>query len=502
MSHNYGSTTYTPPRVITPEERQRQEMEEAIRRAMEEARRRYEEELGRLRNQHATERGQLQTAINRLQSQYADAISQHQQKMRKLREECDKNLQDAMKKAEQKRQQDRIHIEKELNDAINAVNANIDDLRQDTANALEIVTQNINQLQKDTANAFKNQQQQINNIVAQIQGDKDRARQTKNELIAAYQEQLGIVKIKNHQKYAPGKLNAIQARLNGIDALSDEAACAILNTIFNDLLTLDTDIENAKMEYEAKHLITIKAAEDVLARMHENRKTISLTDGNNEPLKDDKGEIVRLELDFWTEGEYGELEKELEGIKKQITDGLNDPKYTTEDLDKALNRIMQINQRQMELVVSSIEKGNASQIRAEMADAVVEHLEGQRFEVIERGYENNDARNAYVIKFDDGTSKIIVIINPESNTVNHVVIGTVETDLSEPDLIEQGREINDVLSEAGIGTDGGVCNPRDATVEDALKSMYDIDIVKQNIPKETKERARLRDIRIERKNNK
>ena len=122
---------------------------------------------------------------------------------------------------------------------------------------------------------------------------------------------LTMVPLKNHQKYAPGQLNAIQARLNGIDALSDEAACAILNTNFNDLLTLDANIEKAKMEYEAKHLITLKAAEDVLARMHENRKTISLTDGNNEPLKDDKGEIVRLELDFWTEGEYGKLEKEL-----------------------------------------------------------------------------------------------------------------------------------------------------------------------------------------------
>lgn len=500
MSYDYGSRTNTPPRVITPEEIQRKEMEEAIRRAMEEARRQYLNEVGILRDLHNKEKGELQAAISKLRSQYADTILQHQQQLQRLRDQCDQNLQSAMKAAEQKRQQDRILIEKELNDAINAVNANIDDLRQDTANALEIVTQNINQLQTNTAKALENQQQQINNIVAQIQGDKDRARQTKNALMAAYQEQLGIVNIKNHQKYAPGQLNAIQARLNGIDALSDEAACAILNTNFNDLLTLDANIEKAKMEYEAKHLITLKAAEDVLARMHENRKTISLTDGNNEPLKDDKGEIVKLELDFWTEGEYGELEKELEDTKKQITDGLNDPKYTSDDLDKALDRIMQINQRQMELVVSSIEKGNASQIRAEMADAIVEHLEGQRFEVIERGYENNDARNAYVIKFDDGTSKIIVIINPESNTVNHVVIGTVETDLSEPDLIEQGREINAVLEEAGIGTDGGVCNPRDATVEDALKSMYDIDIIKQNIPKETKERARLRDIRRERKN--
>ena len=495
MSHNYGSTTYTSQRVITPEERQRQQMQEAIRRAMEEARRQYLIEVDILRDQHDKEKEELHATISKLQSQYANAISQHQQQLQQLRNQCDKNLQQAIARAEQKRQQDRVLIEKELNDAINAINANIDDLRQDTANALDIVTQNINQLQADTAKALENQQQQINSIVAQIQGDKDRARQTKNALMAAYQEQLGIVNLKNHQKYAPGQLNAIQARLNGIDALSDEAACAILNTNFNDLLTLDANIEKAKMEYEAKHLITLKAAEDVLARMHENRKTISLTDGNNEPLKDENGEIVKLELDFWTEGEYGELEKELEDIKKQITDGLNDPKYTTDDLDKALDRIMQINQRQMELVVSSIEKGNASQIRAEMADIIVEHLEGQRFEVIERGYENNDARNAYIIKFDDGTSKIIVIINPESNTVNHVVIGTVETDLSEPALIEQGREINEILSEAGIRTDGGVCNPRDSSVEDALRSMYDIDIINQNIPKEAKERAHIREVK-------
>lgn len=491
MSYNQGITTYTPKRLITPEQRQRQQMETAISNAIREARGQYQEELRRLQNIHTQERGQLQMAINGLQSQYQDAIRQHQQQLQQLCNQYDVQLQNAITLAEQRRQQNRVLIENELNNAINGVNANIDDLRQDTVNAINIVSQNIDQLQKNTANALANHQEQINNIVAQIQGDKNRACQTKNALMTAYQEQLGIVNLKEHQKYAPGQLNAIKARLNGINALSDVAACAILNTNFNDLLTLDADIEKAKLEYEAKHLITLKAAEDVLARMNENRKTISLTDGNNVSLMDDRGEIVRIELDFWTEGEYGKLEKDLETIKKQIIDGLNDPKYTTHDLDKVLDRILEINQHQMELVVSSIEKGNASQIRAEMADAIIEHLEGQRFEVKERGYENSDARNAYFIKFDDGTSRIIVIINPESNTANYVVIGTIETDLAEPALIRQGQEINKVLSEAGITTDSGVCNRRDSTVENALRSMYDIEIIRQNIPKEIKRNARL-----------
>lgn len=478
------------------------------------ARERLQHELDILNGHNEEERRQLMNRLDQLNSQYQDTIREHQNRLSELREEYDRKLNDAIWENEQQRERDRRRFQAELDDAISSVNANIEDLREDTKEAIDrvydnmddlwentqeainIVNDNINNLRAETEQALAEQQEQINDIVEEVHNDKVRAAKIKDALYEAFQEQLDIVKSKNHQKYAPRQLDAIEARLGGINALPDDAACAILNTQFNDLLTLDANIEQAKMEYEAKHLITLKAAEDVLARMYENRNTISLTDVNGRPIINSKGQIAKIELDFWTEGEYGNLEKELEQIKETVKAGLNDPQYTIKDLDNALNRIMSINQRQNQLVIDCIEKGNASQIRAELSDVIIEHLEGQFFTVDDRGYEKKDARNAYIIKLHNDSSNILVVINPESNTENRVVIGTVNTDLAEPDLIQQGNDINQVLADIqNVVTDGGVCHRRNPEVEAALRSMYDMDIIEKGIPKETRERARLKNIR-------
>jgi hypothetical protein len=379
----------------------------------------------------------------------------------------------------------------ETQQAINAANQRVSNLRAETQQAINAVNQNILALQAQTQQALQDQQQQINDIVAGIQQDKAQAAATKQALREAYDDQLSIVSQKNHAKYAPRQLQGIQNQLNNIDALPDTSACAILSQCFNSLLTLDADIEQAQAEYEARHLITLRTVEEILARMHENRN-VPLTDGKNEAVKKENGEVAKIELDFWTDGEYGELEKELEAIRDGVVNGLNDPSYSSDDLDSSLQRALEINQRQTELVVEAIERGNASQARAEMADSIVDHFKGQSFRVLEHGYENQDARKAYIIKFDDGTSKIVVIINPEGNKTNQVVIGTVETNLQEPELIEQGKEIHKIIrDELQVRTEGEHCAPFNEEVDRALREIYDRNVVSQGIPLSTRKNANI-----------
>lgn len=504
-------------KVIGLSYQQKVDMARAINDARSNARNEYQNDLRNLQRQHDEERERLNDILDDLNStnnDLQDRIRQHQEDMVELRDYYDDQLDKAIKEAELERKQDWERYETELENTINGFNASIDDLREDTQyaidivneniqnlrddtqHAIDIVNNNIHQLQVDTTQALKKQQEQIDDIIEEVRNDKARAAELRDSLYEACQDQIRIISSKNHKKYAPNDLQTIERSLDGIDALPDISVLGTLNTVFNQLLLLDNKIEQAKLEYENKHQITLKAVEDVLAQMHENRNTISLTDGDGQPVRDEKGQIAKIELDFWTEGEYGQLEKELMERKKEVIDGLSDPHYTVNDLNNALNRTIAIEQRQMELVVDSIKRGNASQIRAQMADLIIEQLGGQFFTVDDRGYENNDARNAYIIKLHNETSKIIVIINPESNTVNHVVIGTVETDLSEPDLIVQGDDINAVLANLdNVETDGGVCHHRDPAVERALRSMYDMDIIKKGIPKETREQARINNIR-------
>ncbi len=509
MSDYYDSESYTPPRQISPEERQRQQINAAVAAAVSTANAQNKAEMNRLKRQHELEQQQITQKLNSLSGQFKDTIIQHQQQLNKMREQYDAQLKEAIEKAdrerireraeaEAKRLLDKKQLEKELNEAVEIVNANVEDLRKSTQRALDATNSNLNNLRIETRNALNKQQIQIDSIVEEVHNDKAKAQAMKQALLEAYQEQLSIVSAKNHRKYAPNQIEAIEARLNGVSALPDVAACAILNTAFNDLLTLDDDIERAKMEYEAKHLLTLKAAQEVLTRMHENRKKITVTDGENNVATDENGEIIRLELDFWTEGEYGKKENELRGIIDTISKGLDRPDYTVNDLDNALLQIQKIDEEQNNMVVESIQQGNASQIRAEMADAIVQHLEGQRFQVIERGYEHGDARNAYFIKLDDGTSVIVVAVNPENNEKNIIIRKTIDTDLSEPDLLQLNKDLDNAMEEAGLTIKGGACKKRDSGSDQAWREIYDMDVVSQDIPSETKERARLRDVRKER----
>lgn len=501
MSFYYHSRTYTPPRAISPQERQRRQINEAVDAAMQRALIRHQEEMSNLRKQHNDEKRLLDQKLDSLNSQFKDNIRQHQLQLNEMRQRYDRQLTEVIRETEQKRLQDKKQFDNKIHEAIDIVNANIANLQDSTQRAINATNIQLNALRNDTQSSLNILQRQINSLAEIVHNDKAKAFETRKTLKEACLEQLSIVQMKKHNKYAPNILQDIHARLKDVDALPDEAACASLIERFHDLLNLDASIEQARIQYETKHILVLKEAQEILTRMNENRNTITLTDENDNPLKNEHGDVVKIELDFWTENEYGKLEKQMEEIIEKIKNGLEDDKYTINDLDQALHQIHFIDERQNQLVIESIKRGNASQIRAEMADIIAEHLEAQRFKVIERGYEHGDARNAYFIKFQDTNSELVIVVNPESDEENVVIRKTIDTDLSEPDLILLNTDIDSLLQENGLGTSNGRCQSRNPISDEAWRQIYDMDVISQDIPSETKEKARIRDVRRERIEN-
>jgi hypothetical protein len=495
MSEEYESRTYTPPRAISPEERQRQQIRDAVNAAMRTANAQYQQNVAFLNQKHNEEMARLNQKISTLEGDIRNRARMRQKQYEKLREEYEKNINNAMADAEKKRQQDRKRFEEDLEEAVNSINDHIDDLRESTQQAINATNESLRNLHIETSKALEDQQQQINDIVEEYHSDKKKSAIIRKSLTEEYNGQVSIIELMNHRKYAPSQLDGIVTEVGDLKSVTDDAAIAILHMSINKVLLLKAKIEQAKLEYETHHSLTLKAAEEVLARMNENRKKVSLTDGNNNVVKKENGEIAKIELDFWTEGEYRRLEKELEVIKEEIIGGLDSHDFTVDDLENALQKIESVDKQQNELVVESIKRGNASQIRAEMADIIAEHFRDQRFRVVERGYENGDARNAYFIKFDDGTSELVVVINPENIESNVVIRKTIDTDLSEPDLIQLNEDIDSVLEDAGVSTLGGACKKRNHNADTAWREIYDMDVICQEIPFETKERARIKDFR-------
>lgn len=498
MSEYYESRTSTPQRVITPEERQMQQINAIVNSAMQAAQARQQQEIANLQKKHETERKKLEKKLNSLNSQFRDNIVQHQQRLIQMQQQYDTQLSQAVANAERLRNQDRIRLERDLHNAIDSVNATIENLCTSTQHALDATNREIENLRVSTNHSLHEQQVQINNIVSEVHNDKAKAASTRHVLEDACNEQLSIVRSKNYQKYAPNQLDAITARVEGM-ALPDESACAVLHSAYIDLLTLDANIEQARMAYEAKHIITLKAAEEVLIKMNENRNGIVVTDGeNNELIDAETGEVVKIELDFWTEGEYSKLERRLKSIKDNIINGLDNPQYTMDDLGVALNEIETIDQLQTEMVIESIQRGKASQIRANMGDIIEEYLGNQRYRVLSSDYENHDQRNAYIIKLTDGNSKIVFIINPENNEDNSIVSRIIDSDLPEPQKVALNQDVVHILEDAGLITSNGGCRRHDHCSDVAWNQIYDFDVVNQEIPSEMKLRAGLRDTHRER----
>ena len=427
---NYTSSTYTVPKpVLTPEQIQQKQIQAAVKTAIAQSNTARQVEINNLKNLQYLREQEFERRIANLDSQTKEAARQHRQQMRQ--------------------QSDMFYDKLKQQEVTNE--ENLASLQKQTAEALKATNQHIE-------NIAKNQQHQIDNINQEIVGinnrfktENEKAKCLQNELQAA----LVYVEALQHNKYRPGELKKSNELAEGLSNLNN--AGAIIGNAYREILVLNNlakDIEKARIEYEIKHTTTLQAVEKVLLTMHENRKNTCFTDGNNEILEDENGNPVKVELDFWSEGEYGELEQKVTQLKEKIKNGLTDPNFTTTDLDKALAEIFVADERERQIVVECIMKGVASEARAVQADAVIHCLKKQFYELIERGYENKDQRKGYKVKMknDTGNTVEILISSKEDDLTKLIVETHDESENYESDALklQRSKELNNAVIDEGI----------------------------------------------------
>ena len=236
------------------------------------------------------------------------------------------------------------------------------------------------------------------------------------------------------------------------------------------------EIEKARLEYETKHGLVFSAIGMILKTMNENRKSVCTACDGME-IKDEKGNPILIELDFWSEGEYGKLERRLEALSEKVKKGLDDPGLSTADLDEVLKEAEKINLRQRKIVHESIEKGNAAQIRAVVADTAIENLKKQLFEVIEQGYETNDQRKGYIVKLRNETlrTNLLLLIYSDEKDLSKIMTKVVteqEGAISESVMERRALEINKSLREAGIEIPDNFERMNEESVRAAIDEIY------------------------------
>jgi len=241
----------------------------------------------------------------------------------------------------------------------------------------------------------------------------------------------------NHSKFAEDKWNQLKRRVEKISKANVPAGSIIseVMNLTNDLWDLEEDVLKAQFKFEIIHNSVLNKATELLQTMSKNRNEVFFTDGEGKNKKDEKGNEIKVELDYWTKGEYGEIEKQVTKLKEELETKKDSSDLTEERVNKIQEEIEKLKSEQSELIVLAVRRGLASQERRNISKDIVKALKQQGYDF--KKMENNtnaynylgseespsDFREGVFAVLQNGIGmEITVIVHPnEDLTKNHIV---------------------------------------------------------------------------------
>ncbi len=297
-------------------------------------------------------------------------------------------------------------------------------------------------------------QQQIDRVVGNIEQERQRKAQLAQDLLsdveAIWQQ---ISRDYQHQRFAPGRLEDLRrglelARSNIVAGVS-EAAIATSQQTYLDLADLRLELEQKEQEWLLLYNIALEDLKTLIAEVQANRECeVEIGQG-------DEAQKFKLEVDYWVKGSLSQYEQQLSELESQLQTGAGT--LTTEQLKELGDKITALQPTLGEIVEQAKLVILSSQLRAEIADSVVNVLTSLGYTLVnpeeDAIYESNDQRNAYVVKVKNiAGDEVVTIISPgkefESNTVS---INTFsKTLLDEKATNQNAKAIFNALQSEGV----------------------------------------------------
>lgn len=294
--------------------------------------------------------------------------------------------------------QERRNILHKLRDAENLVINTLCDVAVSTEQA----QQRVNQLQDDIKEVSKSISRIMDSAKETYATAEIMYEQVKAEMIAS---QLNP----DYARFAQEELLAINKRIQLLadKDLSGPAMQAEIQMIMTDIFYMDVIVSNKRVIFIQDQAEALKLAEELLAKAKNVR--------NNNYEEVGKEETRLMDMDYWTDGCFTEMEIEVQSILQRIVKGQNNAHYSHIQLQKDLCRLRELEKVEDMLVVSARSKMNLSYYRKEQGELIQEILEtDHRYTLIRKGFARDDEREAYILRMlrhTDG-AQIEVIINP------------------------------------------------------------------------------------------
>jgi hypothetical protein len=316
-----------------------------------------------------------------------------------------------------------------------------DEFYQNLTDLKDWTESTIDDLENKVNASFEKQQQQIDeqrkSIERLYQKDADENRQAQlmlkdlKILVAASGART------NHSKFAEDKWNQLKRRVEKISNANVPASAIIgeVMNLTNDLWDLEEDVLKAQFKFEVIHNLVLNQATELLQTMSKNRNEVFFSDEDGKNKKDEKGNEIKVELDYWTKGEYGEVEKQVTKLKEELETKKESSDLTEERVNKIQEEIENLKSTQSELIVLAVRRGLASQERRNISKDIVKALKQQGYDFKKMENDTNayhylgseespsDFREGVFAVLQNGIGmEITVIVHPnEDLTKNHIV---------------------------------------------------------------------------------
>ncbi len=303
-------------------------------------------------------------------------------------------------------------------------------------------------------------QQQINRVFETLEQERESKAKLAQELLSDV-EQIWqqIDRDYQHQRFAPHQLADLRRNLElakqNLATGVFEAAIATSQDTYLKLADLRLELEQKEQEWLLYYTATLEDLRTLITEVQAHRQIeIELGEAGGEV------ETFQAEVDYWTNGHLTAYQQNLDNFYQKLTTG--ESTLTTEQIQELAQQIEVLRPELAEIANQAKTQVILSQMRAEIADQVVELLESYGYQLTDPKadacYEGADYRNAYVVKVKNiAGEEVVTVITPEKELgANNISINTFGDRLLDEEQPQQRAEgiFNALHKESGLELQG------------------------------------------------
>lgn len=362
---------------------------------------------------------------------------------------------------------------KRLNNKISKLAETVNERIDNIYDSLNKTIKDVNERFSGIDDVLENQQEQIQNIYNNIANEHQRANDYRNDLI----DLMNIIEKRcPHQKYAEREWQYLVSGIRSIVNSTEGAQSVIAESrgMIRDLLKFEDDILQKQIKFEVIYNIAIGEVEKVISLMVSNNNRFFVDQQGNKIVGND-GEKFKIEVDFWTKGEFSKLEMELDALRTELKTQKDSQALTEQRIIEITKQVNAIEIKQNNCLIKAAQLGMSSQLRLETCESALAAME-------ENGYwiktinSNKDAFNykgglvdcdqregVYAILENGSGSEITIMVDQDdSNPETHKLTFHRNDNQTLTDLQYRSRldSIAKILTKDGYQSSSGFATPQ------------------------------------------